>query len=262
MQKQDKPLARESLALFRDAVLSPAAAFTRMEADGGAQLRGSAALYAAYLLVSLVFYWLKPADFPAPVSGMPSAQFSLHGWLAGEVAGGTLFVCGWVFLLSVLAPLALRLRAAFFLPACAVLALAPAVLMAALRAADAPAALFPLAAAAFYAAAWFAARRADFPYRKMLSLLLLTSSLEIISLAAQTPAVILRQETLYLSAQIIWALWILALTVKAVSRFCGIPIARAAAAVFSALVASFTAILALANGGLISKSTLAMFFAG
>jgi len=254
-------LIKESCGFFRKIIASPSEAFTAIDEGDNALLKQSAVMYAVYLLMDLAFYALKPVNFPPPSADMPVAKFTFSGWLIADVLSSAVFLAGWVFLLSILEPLARKTRMILFLSVCALVALAPAGFMAAFSASSWRGALFVGSLAIFYAGMWRIARVPDFPYKKILSLLLATSALETISLAAQIPGLIFRLETAYMAAQLIGALWVLGVTIRGVEHFCKTGIARAAAAVLSTLVASFVIILALANNGIISKNTLALFFA-
>jgi len=260
-KKSSLVLIKETYDIFHKIIVSPSIAFAAIAEDNNALLRQSAVIYSIYLAADLAFYALKPTDFPPPTADLPVAKFTLYGWLVADVLSSAVFLAGWVLLLSIIEPLARKTRLALFLAICALVALAPAAFMAAFSATSARGALFVGCLALFYAGMWRIAHIPDFPYKKLLSLLLATSALETVTIAAQIPTAMFRLETIYMAVQIIGALWVLGVTIRGVEYFCKTGIARAAAAVLAALVASFVIILALANNGIISKNTLALFFA-
>ncbi|MDD2772955.1 MAG: hypothetical protein PHP45_04585 [Elusimicrobiales bacterium] len=252
---------KSALSLLAKLVAAPDAAFAEMDSDKNAGLGRSFFLYGVYLLVSLAFYALKPADFPPqPLYRAMTAHFAIRSWLVAEFGLGSAFLACWVFLLSIMGPLAARMRISLFCLACAAIALLPAGVLALFKACGAGG--FLLAATVFFlfAGLWFMVHTRGFPYRKLLSLLVATSSLDMMCSLAQIPAVLMRLEAVYSGLEVAAGLWILVLTVRGVQRFCEIGTEKAAVSVFFSLLAGVIIIVALSSAGIIPPGAMELFF--
>ena len=252
-------LIRVSFKLLAQCVTAPDLAFEAIDKSDDALLSKTVALYGFYLLVSLLSFLLKPSDFPPSMFGTaPAVTLNLHTWFITELLSGAGFVSS-VFLLSIVVPFSLRFGESLLLPLCAAFALMPCLFLLLFSNAHNSGMLFLFCMMFFYAGLWFIGHRPDFQYRKLISMSILISTIYIPGMALQIPATLLRSADIYLGIEVLIALWTLALTIKGVSYFCQLSIAKSATVVIAEIMACFILIYSAARVGLISQTTLAFF---
>lgn len=248
----------EALAFSRELLLSPRKAVERLRRPGAA-LREAACIYAAFLAASVLFYAVKPADFP-PLDGAQLPDPSQQGLLfwTKVQAWGPLLSAAWVALLawfvqlmgrSSRLPLSLLAAAAF-----GMLPLAPILLY-----------TNNVAGKAGLAAAWILIaagmipglrRRPPQAWRRLASLVLGINAVNLALLVPFALAVLARSAPAYFALEILMLFWMLGLGSYLLGALEDVSTPRAFAALFCSMLAQLWLVFSLYFLGLVPKDVL------
>lgn len=252
------PLLSETLELGRAAVFSPRRAFDRTAADPARAVRPALGVLAAYMAVSAVFYWLKPAGFPPPPEGalVPADPHSLWFWVRVQLwtpalAAVLVATTGWFAVVLDGGKLPLRLATSVL--ACAV----PALLLVVHSNGLIPKAAFIAALALLPALAYPAWRRIGRERWQSVTAVLLAANAPAVALVPVfTAAVLMRSAVLYQGLEMVLLFWTLGLCSYGVGRSLKLPTARAFAAVFLGFIAQIFFVFSMHNAGLLPNDVL------
>lgn len=263
-RSEKSPSLKGTPGLALDFLRRPSRALDALDAPGS-RLGQTAAIYAAALAALILFYAFKPPGFPQLLQDTATERFDSRGlWFWSVVFSWTILhtvviagMIGWYA----------RLLKEGWLPARLALAalslFVPFILLVVyLGRKEAGSGPFLLAWALIVAA-----MRPNFSkvdrgqWRPLLALMLGTNSLVLASLPLSLLAAVLRASPLYYAVEIVRSLWTIALVAYGTSRLCGLPVARAAAAVVLALAFALVFFSSLVYFDLLPTSAVIGFVA-
>ncbi len=256
MSESKKPRAG-ALGLALDLLLRPPRALERLLSKDGA-LGDSVKIYAAYLAATILFYTLKPGDFPPLPAGAPAMRFegglgfwiTVHAWNPVFTAVGIAMV-GWFAWLLRGGRLALRL------PLAVLCGFLPLFLILGYSNTGMPKWGFALTWILLILAAvpGFRAQPRDV-WKVLIGIFLAVNTVSLVILPFFAGAVWLRSPIAYHVAEITALFWALGLAAYGVSRAAGISAARAFCAIFLSTLCQVFFIFSLHLLGLIPKDAL------
>lgn len=221
-----RSMLKMSLALGRRALFSPAQA--AREARKEENLRPALYLYSAFLLGYMLFFWIKPANFPDTGAALPGESQSLLFWLKVMIwqppleAAWILFLMGFIVWFRS-GGLPLRLAAATAWTAL------PFILMAAyVQKGGIPKWAFGAAATAAFALFYPLLRKA--PARDLKPVITFMLSINVIGLVLLAPmsaVVLIGHSGFFNFSQIVGGLWILGVGTLGLRELTGLRLPRA-----------------------------------
>jgi hypothetical protein len=184
-------------------------------------------VYAAFLLLYALFFWLKPFDFPDPNVGVPRESQNLLFWLK-VMSFQPLLEVAWVVFLYGMArwfsagTLALRMTAAVFAAA------APFILILLYYQNFIPKSLFALGAAAWIGfSLWYAKGQSWEPLRELLAFMLALNAVGIALLVPMVLFTAMRSQQLFMLSQGLGGFWLLGAGALGLRQLTGLRMSRA-----------------------------------
>ncbi len=256
MSESKKPRTG-ALGLALDLLLRPSRALDRLLSKDGA-LGDSAKIYAVYLAATILFYTLKPGDFPPLPAGAPAMRFegglgfwiTVHAWNPVFTAVGIAMI-GWFAWLLRGGRLALRL------PLAVLCGFLPLFLILGYSNTGMPKWGFALTWVLLILAGvpGFRAQPAAV-WKPLCSLFLAVNAISLALLPLFSGAAFLKSPIAYHIVEIAALFWTLGLAAYGVSRLAGISAARAFCAIFLSTLCQVFFIFSLHLLGLIPKDAL------
>lgn len=251
-------IASDSLALGWDVALRPSRAVDRILAAPESALRPATGILALYMLVSAVFYWLKPDSFPPPPEAYiaPENPRSLFFWVRVQLwtpplAAVLIATTGWFSGVLKGGKLPFRLTAAVLSAAIPVLLL---VLHAGGRVGTPLFTGVWLLLLGLMVPGWRAIERRS--WLALAGVLLAANAPALALVPVFAGAVVLRTAMIYHALEMLLLFWTLGVCAYGVGRTLGIPTARAFAAVFLGFIAQIFFVFSMHNAGLLPKDVL------
>lgn len=251
-------MAGEAWSLGVDVAARPARAVDRMLDEREGALKQSAAILAAYMAVSALFYWLKPEGFPPPEGAAPAVMtgHSLWFWLKVELWTPPLTAV-LVAMTAWFAQLLKDGRLPRRLPAAALCAAIPPLLLYVYNNSRFPGWLF--------GACWLGLGALSVPgFRRMpaaawtplWSVMMAVNALALALTPLFAVSVLVRQAVLYHSLEIVLLIWTLGVSTYGAARALGMAAARAFVAVFLGLLCQLTFVFSMYMLGLLPGDVL------
>jgi len=251
-----KELFVSTVKLAKEVVVKPSEACERVQRDGKA-FPAAALIYFTYLLLEWLFYSWKPADFPSLGAAVSNgAAPGLREGMGAEFFSGLIFPFFWLLVFIAGLRLLKNGKLAFRILILAAATGAGALVLAFLNAARAGRGLYACLVILITGGACAYLRKNNFPWKPAAALLLSSNVLSVIFLPVMAAGVYAGSETVYLSAGIISALWVVFFTLRGLRAVTGISIARCAAASIFSFGLALVIMYSLYGAGLIGKTAV------
>ncbi len=215
-------------------------------------------IYAAYTAVNSVFLAVKPLDFPAAAGPVSAENFGFSSWLFGEAFWGSILLAAWSFFLVLFCSimrggrLAVRmiLTSVFTLPAAALIALYRNSI---------PQTFHAVFWIMFIAVSAFVSYRRKNDWQTILLILLAGNAVAALFIPVKILAVSLRTENIYMAAELISSLWMIAVTALLLRRLTKISAARAVISIFFSSIMDMALLVSLYKLNLVPHEIMKMF---
>lgn len=219
-------------------------------------LPASARVYAAFLILYALFFWLKPFDFPDPNVGVPRETQGLTFWLK-VMCFQPLLEAAWVVFLLGMARWFGEGRLAFRLIVGTFWTAAPFILLVLYHGSQMPKWAFAAGAALWLASYALVIKREDAgPLRELLSFMLALNAVGIALLVPMTLLTAMRSKELFMLTQGLGGIWLLGAGALGVRQLTGLRMSRAFLAMLLSMFMQIAFTFTLHMLGIVPKEIL------